>query len=200
MELSGRALVDEAEVRTYLGIAEDNAADSHELVVSLINQVSAAIESRTDRKFRKASYTETTNGTGRTIMWLKYTPVITTTLVVYFYDGEEWDDVSASPYSLTAEYDLETGQVWFDERGQTFPAGQKNIKFEYDAGYDGVANIPLDIKLATLKLIGMYRKQADGDLHGMKSQMMDGMTTSFALDEWPVDVTNLLGIRNKLCI
>ncbi len=200
MELSGRALVDDEEVQTYLGISKDDVADSHELIVSLINQVSAAIESRTGRKYRKASYTEITNGTGRTVMWLEQKPVITTTLVVYFYDGTEWDDVSASPYSLTPEYDLETGQVWFDERGQRFPAGTKNIKFAYDAGYDGIANIPLDIKLAALKLIGMYRKQADGDLHGMKSQMMDGMTTSFALDEWPVDVMNLLGLRNKLCI
>ena len=200
MELTGRALVDDDEACTYLGISADDKADSHELVVSLINQISAAIESRTDRNFRKASYTEIVNGTGRSIMWLKYTPVVTTTLVVYFYDGEEWDNVSESPYSLTPEYDLETGQVWFDERGQTFPVGTKNIKFVYDAGYDGVSNIPFNIKLATLKLIGMYRKQADGDLHGMKSQMMDGMTTSFALDEWPKDVMNLLGLRKKLCI
>lgn len=200
MALSDQALVSLEETRVYLRINDADAADTHDLVELLINTVSLAIENKTGKKFRKATITEIVDGNDKTKMWLRYKPVASVAVTVYFYDGEEWDDVSASPYTLTVEFDSATGEVWFDQRGQTFPEGNKNIKFVYDAGYDGEANIPFNIKLAALKLIGHYYKETRDSLHGTKSQMVDGMTTAYELTEWPDDVLQLLGIKNKLCI
>ena len=196
MQPSDRALVTEVEANRYLKIGSEQG-DAHEMVVTLINMISDAIEDRTRKKYRQKDFTgtdaEIRDGNGRPQMWTYHKPVIGTP-TVYFYDGENWDDVTVAPYSLTVLCKAETGEVYFDERHQGYPEGNNNIKIEYSTGYADVDSIPHRFKMACLKLMARYYAENQNDLHGLKSQAIEGQTNSFTFDEWPNDVNQLLGL------
>jgi hypothetical protein len=198
MDLSTRALLDYDEAKIHLGLDADD--DNHrELVITLVNQVSAAIEKRTGKKYRQSTYTDIIDGTGRAVCWTKRTPVTAVT-TISFYDGEDWDDVTESPYTYTINFDGDSGKIYFDERGGTFPKGSMNIKLEYTAGYDGVSAVPYDVKMAAGILLLRYFTLHNQSLAGVKSQSIEGGSAAYDLDKWPDDVTDLLGIGKKICL
>ncbi len=195
MELSSRALTTEEEVRSFLRIdSSDN--ELHEPIAFLIGAVSDAIETATNKKYLVFADTWTADGNGTTTMYLRYKPVITgsPTVTVSFWDGTNWQEVSAI-YNITPAVDLKSGKVYFENRYSKFPEGNMNVKFVYSSGYATVSDIPHAIRLAAMKLIGMYLNEARGSRQGMKSETIEGMTTSFDYNKWPNDVKQLLGLR-----
>ena len=118
--------------------------DDDTLLESLINRISAAVESYCRRKFKARDYTEKYDGDGTTVLYLKQYPVNSVTTLKI--SGSVVDSANYVIYD-------EVGKIVL--RYTYFPEGLQNIEVTYNAGYQDGSN-----ELKTLEQIVINEIQA----------------------------------------
>ena len=164
IDIDTYALVTLDDAQNYL--LEDPVADidrTEDLIIRLINGVSASAETYMNRKILSRPYTEDYDGSGSDTQQLNQYPIISVTSVSTDYYRtfpsesnialtdiiiyEEEGKIVRAPSGLTVSIDEETGKII---KFSTFPKGRKNLRVIYTAGY---ATVPHDIKHVVLSEI-----------------------------------------------
>lgn len=144
MSLVSYALTTVARFKLYAGIS-GSSEDSK--IESLINSVTDYIERRTNRRFKKTSYTEKYDGEDSKILILRQFPVFSSPAVQLYerdtyVNEDEWDVIDTEDYYVDNEEGIITATFSFVE-------GKQNYKVVYTAGYD------IDTSNKTLELVGL---------------------------------------------
>lgn len=151
MDLIASALVTLPDVKKFLTIT--SSKDDEELK-HLINVVSRHCQTFCQREFLKATYTEEKyDGRDLGTLNLKNYPIVTVTELI--------------PYTDATALTEDTHFVVYPEQGQIkllagdrFPPSLRGISVTYDAGYDGVANLPEELKYSIeLAVAHVYKEQ-----------------------------------------
>jgi hypothetical protein len=155
-----------SDLETYTG-KTITGTDDEALYTSLIDSVSAEIETICYRKFNADDYTETFDGNGTTELYLNQFPINTVTTVEY---GTPFDVANNPRIEIESdEYviDSNIGMLEF-----LFSSAEKNqyFKISYNAGY---TTIPADLNLIATKWVetsfnntkvnGNYKSEKLGD-------------------------------------
>lgn len=188
------SLVSIEEAQAYLGIPE-LLADDMQLQLrmeSLINSSSKWIENYCGRKFVKivTPIYEIRNGDGTNSIYLKQYPIIQISAVAY-WTGTAWT-VTTGTYTT----DLATGKVYFTD-GCVFTEGQDNWRFQYTYGY-AQADIPADLKMACMELVGLKKVLFEGNLHGTSSRSFGEQNTSYSFSEIPKVIKEILAPYRRI--
>lgn len=177
--LSITALCTLRDVKEFLGI---KGSDSDGTITSLINRVSSDCQDRfCRRKFLKATYDEKYDGDGTQVLYLRNRPIASvSTLVV----AENGSDISAQ----TEEYYVypEAGKIRL--RHLVFEEGYQNVHVVYDAGYDGLANLPETLRLSVIEAVAFRYEEADKRRVGVASVSMGDQRQDYITDEYPSHV------------
>ncbi len=186
MALNSNALVTLNELGNFIGHTEvAKLSGSYE---AYINSASEYIETEANQSFFSGSVeTEIFSGKGyapnipafHSLHPLNHAPVsITPVLRLYNWDGSSWNEVNAITYAvdtvagtvyfpgISTAYNTQLGYV--GEFGNYFIKGESNYKAEYYFGYDGVTNIPFDLKQACAMIVAFFKHR--GKHMGMSSQ------------------------------
>jgi len=151
MDLIASALITLSDVKKFLTIT---AAKDDEELKHLINAVSRHCQKYCNREFFKATYTtEKYDGRGTGLLTLKHYPIVTITELIPFTDGAALvEDTDFVVYP-------EEGQIRLLGGGE-FPVSLRGISVTYDAGYDGIDNIPEELKYSVeLAVAHVYKEQ-----------------------------------------
>lgn len=187
MALADYAIVSLAEAKRQLAIEQTDTTDDTELE-GFIDEVSAYVEDYTGRKVAVQSVSnELHDGDGTAKLLPVYFPVTQLSTEASPTDAQK---LAALQYRDTPDgswTDIETDidHVFVDTRrpfielyDATFPAGRRNVKISYKAGFTGVA---LDeIKRVVLEMVQMAWTQHRGGQNtlGMQSSSSSGMGTN----------------------
>lgn len=202
MVLPNYALISEAEFDQFVTDAQTEK-EAHEEVVFTIDMVSKAIAKYCRREFMLAQDSWVFHGDGKRRIWTRQYPLVvddpTHPAPVVWWDKNEdgtWSNY-ATDNNITVFYKT-TGEIYLSD-GAVFPKGFNNIKLVYSAGYDPIdadtsysEAIPTNLKFAAILWCKHVRKQADGRLFGMSSEMIDGQTRMFQFDKMPKVVAGML--------
>lgn len=188
------ALCSVADVQAYTG---QDSANLTALITTLIGNASTLIESICSRVFEQTTYTETRNGNGAPMLFLRQGPIISVSSL-------QIDGVSIPAATSPVSY----GYVFDDRRlylrGNAgisatvkgtpggypigFSRGVQNIAVQYIAGY---ATIPADLNQACVELVAdMLAKRARIDLKSQSLGQND--TVSYNLVDVPPRVKKAL--------
>lgn len=150
--LKDNALIDATELQLFL---QTTITDT-DYINTLINLASDLIEQYTDRKFRKATYTEEIyDGNADQMLYLKQAPVTSGSVVV-----KEWntyDNVEQFEYTENEDYLVYYTEGRIHLRGHWIKVNQF-YRVTYEAGYELTA-IPYDLKLACSKICEQIKNQ-----------------------------------------
>lgn len=151
MDLIASALITLEDIKKFLTLT--SSKDDEELK-HLINAVSRHCHTYCNRNFLKATYTEEKyDGRGLGTLNLKNYPIVTITELI--------------PYTDAAALTENTDFVVYPDEGQikllyggAFDVSLRGISVTYDAGYDGVANLPEELKNSIeLAVAHVYKEQ-----------------------------------------
>jgi len=124
------------------GYSPSAETSEDELFQMLISAVTKKIENICDRNFEKSSYIEYQSGFDTNFINLDQFPINNITRIDIM---QSWDTVGSEVTIYDIDYD--SGAIY----SQTvFPTGERNIKIEYNAGYD-FDSIPEDLNLICVK-------------------------------------------------
>jgi hypothetical protein len=177
-------LVTLKKVKSFLKIT---TTANDELLNSLIVQYSTLIESYCKRKFSKAEYTETYDGTGSPRLFLKQYPIGSVSSLSV--DEITCDSADYVIYADEGIIELVDGSL--------FTKDKLNVAITYEAGYE---EIPPDIELCCQKLVALAFKETDSDRIGIASQSFGDQSTSFVTSEFPEDIKKILNSYKKILI
>lgn len=166
-----------AAVKQWLNVT---ATTDDALLASLVSGVSAWVQSWLSRQILSASYSDTLNGNGKDLVFLKNAPITAVASVSV--------DAVAIPVRTAigqSGYYFDDDAVYLD--GYSFTKNRQNVIVAYTAGY---AAVPLDLELATKKLVGMSYKEKDRI--GQSSVGLAGSQTNFIITDLPKDVQSIL--------
>jgi hypothetical protein len=156
--LSSNALTTLEETKKYLKIDLIDDTDD-ELIISLINSVSAAIQGYCRRNFKKTSYIEEEyDGKGLYGLYLHQYPV----------QSIESVTVNSTLLSPT-DYKCKKKNGKLIRNASVWPEGEINITVSYTAGFE---KIPFDIELACKHLVLSYFKT---DITSYSTTFSEGM-------------------------
>lgn len=205
MALSDSALIT---VATYVTIGRLDTPDATETtqIEWAIEAASDYIETACNRTFLSGSLaSEVFDGKGyasnipsaHTLYVTEQAP-ITSSPVLYTWDGDSWEPVTVSTYSYRATdgevyFPGSAGGNYYTPEGYSagvgnyyFIAGVRNYKVEYEYGYNGVDNIPYDIQGAVAAIAKGFNMSYDHI--GVESSNMSDRSHTFSLDELPLIV------------
>ena len=178
-----------ADVKTYLGITDTN---SDAVLNALVANASAMVEQFCNRVFAQASYTDVLNGTGKSVISLRNSPITAIASVTV-------DTVAQlpAPNAISPGFVFDTQTVYL--RGGGYPSGSfgfsgsfskgvQNVVVTYTAGF---ATIPLDVAQACIELVAMKyakRNRIDKQSETLGTQQ----TISYTMADVPASVKTAL--------
>ncbi len=192
MALNANAIVDIAELMSYLGRPLDIQDDDRNRVEMLVNSSSQAIRDYIKRHICpiKAADDEIFTGDD-TIEYDVNGLNILATPTLYYWSGIAWVEMTTASYPRTI--DSSERRIWFNN-GQTFwrPSRvmRNNFKLTYKHGYVR-ANIPDPLKQACMSLTQRAMLRAEGR-EGLSSASGLDTTTTYDNKAWPDHVKALL--------
>lgn len=143
------------------------------LLQRTITGLSAGLQVVLGRTFARATYTERRNGTGKAMLAVKNSPILSVASVTV--DGVA-QPARSSPTGSGYTYDDDLIYL----AGSCFARGVQNIQIVYDGGFDP---IPEDLDQDTVEAVAfLYREK---DRIGTASKAMAGETTTFLRDMPP---------------
>ncbi len=169
-----------ANVKAYLSPPLATTADDA-LLSRLVTATSQFIQTWLNRTIASASYADTRNGTGGTILFLRNRPVTAVTSVMV--DGVTI--APSAPPPTGAGFLFDDSAVYLV--GYCFTKGAQNVVVAYTAGY---AATPPEIEQACIALVVLRYKERDRI--GQASKNLAGETVSFQQKDMPADVATLL--------
>lgn len=197
------ALTTKARIKNKLGIT---VTDHDTILDRLISSYTDLIESQTNRRFKRTTYTNEVYSVRakQDFLFLRQTPVISIASFQYrtgLPNAITWADVSAAEYELSP--DQETGMI---ECYFHLQQGPNQYRVTYTAGYlidfDTVGasthTLPLDISELCEKLVIKAFKRREK--HGLASESFDGNQTSWQKEMDPEDEATIARYRRTLII
>jgi uncharacterized phiE125 gp8 family phage protein len=178
MALKSNALTSLAETKGYLKLDAMTDVDD-DILVSLINASTSAIESYCKRKFKEQIHEEDYDGNGRHGLYLHQYPVKSIDTVEIMGNL-----IPSSSYRVAKQ----NGKLLLN--GGKWPLGEVNITVKYTAGYD---EIPFDLEMACKQLIMFYFKT---DVANYSTTFQDGFVVR--PDSMPAPVKALLSPYRKV--
>ncbi len=166
MALSSRSIITLNEAKAYLNISTGGTAWDSTLE-TWIDWVSGKFEEETRNKVNATAITEILDGDGTGFLETTYFPVLS-----IYGDTEaerlanlqkraspisDWEDILTSESYIFIE---ETDATKIQLLNYVFPAGVKNIRVKYWAGYSA-ANVPTDIKKVILEALATMWKESN---------------------------------------
>lgn len=161
ISLASNALVTLEEVRVGLGIPYPMEAEQNDSYTLLDNIASGHVEEYTNRTFLSGSMAqEVFDGDGANCLYdLQHTEYvtqqapITSSPLLEWWNGSAWEAVDTDTYS----YDGTEGVVYF-HNDSFFIKGTKNYRVTYEYGYDGVDDVPQELKGAVIIIVSLYNR------------------------------------------
>ena len=185
MSLSAIALVTVEDAKAYLEL-KDSQDDS--ILETLIDSVSALFNNETNRTLKETTFTDLyLDGSGIITLDLPDWPVVSITEI-------EEDEVALTEdtdYYLYADegYLAKIGAVWTDNI--------HGIKITYKAGYSATT-LPSDIKLATLKQVGLEHSRFKSKNWGESGRTFPDGSITIVTDNLLPSVRDILSKYRKL--
>jgi hypothetical protein len=130
---TGGTLTDIASVRVFLGSLSLNYTDAE--IQAAIDWACATVETYCNRTFTAADYTETYDGNGQDVLYLRQYPINSVTSITLDDDTLDSDD-----------YTVEDTGIYYED-GWT--KDRRNIVVVYNAGY---STIPADLHMVATRL------------------------------------------------
>jgi hypothetical protein len=172
MPLKSNALTSLETAKEYLKLDAMNDVDDN-VLVSLINSSTSAIESYCKRKFKEQTHEEDYDGNGRHGLYLNQYPVKSIEAV----------EIMGVPVANTSyRVSKQNGKLLLN--GGKWPYGEVNITVKYTAGY---SEIPFDLEMACKQLILFYFRT---DVANYSTTFQDGVVVR--PDSMPAPVKSLL--------
>ncbi len=162
------ALVSLSDAKYYIGIT---STTEDVIIEEIINGVSSAFNSYTQRKLAVTDYDIYLDGNKKPILFLPAWPIISVSSVIEDGTTLTEDDDFKVYYDLGFLYRVDDN--WSE--------GKKNIRVQFAAGYDCLGTsptLPHDIKLACLKQVAFeYKKYKNKDWGEQSRTYPDGSIT-----------------------
>jgi hypothetical protein len=191
------ALVTLEEVKDALDISKIIQDD---IIVRLIDDVSSAIETFCDRQFKSRDYTnEDYDGDGSNVIYTKEYPINS---ISSLYDDPD--------RNFTSSYLIDpSNYVFYSEEGKiqlitttgssgmllgNFSRGAKNIRINYNAGYDA---IPYDLRMIATEITVKKLQTYSTRNIGVNSVTTQGETMNIALNDILPEHRELLKMKYK---
>lgn len=169
-------------VKSYLRIPTGTTEDD-DLLTSLANAASDAVQDAISRNILSASYTEAYNGTGTNTLMLANTP-ITAVSSLAIVAPLSFSGAPQSTTPLVLNVDFTFTQYALKLFRGVFPRGVANIRPGYTGG---LAVVPADLIHVTTKWAALRYRELDR--LGHKSKTLQGETVAFDLSEFsPADM------------
>lgn len=154
------------EVKEYLDIKH---AGGDEIIKTLINAVSQDCLKYVRRALLKATHTnETYTGDDTNVLWLKDYPVVSIASITP-YEGAAALTVNGTEF----DFDAASGEVRL-RGGRVFMRSQhdsiNNVLVTYDAGYDGIANLPYDLRFSIMQAVAHKYNEFDKKSYSVTRQ------------------------------
>lgn len=165
------ALVTLEKTLQYLKESEDR----DDVVQAILDGVSAEFESRTNRVFAQANYTDALDG-GCSYVLVENPPIISVTSV------HESNSIPAV-FNATTLVDADTyvsyageGRVQLLGARARFARGYQNVQVIYSGGW---VTIPADVQLAVMRWVGHIWKEEDTARFGLQGRSFEGQQAQF---------------------
>jgi len=162
MRLNANAIITLSEANTYLGI-DDGEGTNDDFLKTLINNVSSEIETFIRGPVVVQSFTETYDGNGRSLLYLRQKPVISLATpdksdIQYRINPlSGWIDLVPAVTNVLVS---ESEPFGFSLYCYGFPYGCQNIQIKYKAGY---VVVPGEIKtVCTEKVAENFKRSGKG--------------------------------------
>jgi hypothetical protein len=167
-----------ANVKLWLGV---QSGTDDTLLARLVSGVSAWIQEWLGRTIASTAYTETLNGTGKTVLCFLRYPV--TAVASVTIDGVV---IPARTSPGQSGFYFDSDFLYLD--GFCFTsASRQNVVIVYTAGF---AATPLDLEQAAIELIALRYK--DKDRIGVSAKSIGPEHVTFFQKDFPDDVANVL--------
>ena len=177
------ALTTKANVKAFLGLT--NVTDDA-LLDRLIESASAFIENWLGRKVLSAPAIDYQSGSGKDVMILRDTPVVSVQSVTV-------DGAVLSPTTDATQTGWAVIDDWLVYQHGIWPRGRRNIVIEYTAGF---ASVPPDIEQAVIDLVALRYKERDRVGHRSKS--LAGETVSYMINDLSDFSRSILGSYRRV--
>lgn len=167
VELSESALTTVEYVREYLGFDDvDEARIAH-----LVNAASEMAERHIGRSLALREHDEICDGTGGKRLLLREFPVS----LIQSVEIDPAGSFGAGTEVTDTRFDGRIGMLY---REAGFPAGWRNVRVVYVAGYDPV---PEDLQAGVCEVVSWLHKRSVASQIGLKSISGDGVNTEYEL-------------------
>ena len=143
------------------------------LLSRLISAVSAAAEARMARTIASASYLETRNGNGKSLLLLAASPI--TAVASLTVDGVA---IAARPAPGSSGFTFDDQFLYLS--GYSFSRGRQNVVINYTAGF---VTTPLSLEQAVLDIVA-FKYREKGRI-GESSKILNGETVAYFRDVPP---------------
>jgi uncharacterized phiE125 gp8 family phage protein len=172
------------DLKRYLGIdAGDTSQD--DLLDDLIDYASERIETHCRRRFASEELTEYLDGPGTTELVLSRRPVSVLSSVRVDADRGFAAETEVDSSELVLRADAGVAE----RVGAIFPAGARNVRVEYTAGY---STVPDDLALACVKLAAAWYAHARAGADGVTREALGDHSATFSASALPADVEAML--------
>lgn len=149
-------IVSLADVKTALSV--DDTEDD-EIIGQILSRVSEEFNEYTGRTLLASDLTEYYNGDGTTLLYLDSYPVNSTTSTMEVYVDDD-NDFDADSKLASTQFWIETKVGAVKRLGDNFPAGIRNIKVVYNAGY-AAGSMPEPLRGAAFDMCRQYYMARD---------------------------------------
>ena len=170
------------DVKTYLGLS---GSDHDTQLTALVANASEAIESFCRRKFTQTDYTEYHDGMGSGILLLDHHPAQSVT-EVKIDANRDFDNADALDPDDTVTYGDE-GLIQLVSG--TFPAGVRNVRVIYSAGY---TSVPDDVAQGCIQLAAAWFHRGRQGADGLERESLGDYAVTFRDRGLPAAVVDLL--------
>lgn len=172
------------DAKKFLKIQKVDSPDDL-VLVPLVDEIGAAIESHCNRSFNSEPRTEYYGGSGARVLVLKARPITALASV-----DEIDEDGNETPVATTEFRRDDPGGI-IRYKGGAFTRGWQNWKIVYTAGYTA-ATMPKDLQLAAKMWLAVIFQKANKSLFGASSSNLGDQSINYDLSEIPDDVKKLL--------
>jgi len=176
MALDSTALITLPEFKRYIG-AKANDTSKDELLEDCINAASDMIIKHCNRDFLAANYVEYVSGHGTSLLLLPQFPVNSVTEIKVVASDGSLENLFNGDDTISNTAFVEEAAITL-RKGYCFPAGKRNIKVSFNAGYESIP--PAVAKVCKEIAAMIYKESKDGeDRLGVRSESKGvGATTS----------------------
>lgn len=170
------------DVKRYMTVTD---ALNDDIMTDLINAVSADCQNRyLERTILKTAdeHVELYDGDDTNILFLRNYPIISVDSLVLYEGASSLTDTDYVIYEaegkIALKYDI-------------FKRTINEIEVTYHAGYDGVANVPKDLRQSVIEAVAHQFVIFDKKRLGMTSQTLGEQTQAYTQDDYPPRVIHV---------